>query len=255
MLADGAVSVGGALGWATRAGVDVLHLIGDAADGATLRQVGHFAIDADVWRSEGAGTLPVTEPAPTPSWPMVDDDLMALAGQLTAAGADAIVEEGVLRGEVLGLEVARVTRDDDGHPRLEIGVGRNDRAAHALLGTTDLAGVVRQVRAQRSADAPSSPATTGALDRWLRAVVMAAWDLEPVQGAVAAARGSDVLVVCSVGVEPDLVPKAADLRGDERLVLVMPEGDDLPVTRRLAALLHRPAEVRTVSRHWRRSLQ
>jgi hypothetical protein len=63
-----------------------------------------------------------------------------------------------------------------------------------------------------------------------------------------------VVVVCSVGVDLDLVPTAADSRlihqPDAGLLLVVPEGDDVPVNRRLAASLARRAEVVTVPRDW-----
>jgi hypothetical protein len=64
-----------------------------------------------------------------------------------------------------------------------------------------------------------------------------------------------VLVVCSTGIDLDLVPFAADARlldgRDPRLVLVLPDGDDHPVTRDLAGALRRPADVVTVGREWR----
>jgi hypothetical protein len=62
-------------------------------------------------------------------------------------------------------------------------------------------------------------------------------------------------VVCSVGVDTALVPLATDARladgRNPRLVLAVPEGDDHPVTRRLAAALVEPAEVVTVPADWR----
>jgi hypothetical protein len=52
-----------------------------------------------------------------------------------------------------------------------------------------------------------------------------------------------------------LVPLATDARladgRNPRLVLAVPEGDDHPVTRRLAAALVEPAEVVTVPADWR----
>jgi hypothetical protein len=53
--------------------------------------------------------------------------------------------------------------------------------------------------------------------------------------------------VCSVGVDLDLVPAAADVRladgRDARLAVVVPERDVHPVTVALAAALVQPAEV------------
>ena len=275
VLSQGPPPVGGALGWATGAGVGELHVLTTEGGGAAARQLAAFAIDTDVWRVNGTALQPVPPEALVPP-AQPDADLLALATDLEAAGAEVIVEEGVVRGEVLGLEVARVGRDDDGRPTIEIGVGRHDRYAHALLGTTDLAGVVAQVRGQRRAGVPPSPANQLAPERWLRAVAVAdpslvgARHLErlpspvtrpdllrraPAPAAGLDRDGASIVVVFSVGVDPELVPAASDARravaGDHRLVLAVPEGDDLPVTRRLAALLRDPADVVTVSREWR----
>jgi hypothetical protein len=69
----------------------------------------------------------------------------------------------------------------------------------------------------------------------------------------APAISGSVTVVCSVGVDLDVVPTAADCRllhGGEELWIVVPEGDDLPVTRALAGWLSPPAVVKTVPRDW-----
>jgi hypothetical protein len=70
-----------------------------------------------------------------------------------------------------------------------------------------------------------------------------------------AADGSPVVVACTVGMSLDLVPAAADARAalipDARLLLAVPERDDHPGTRRLAARLVRPAEVVPVPGDWR----
>ena len=69
-------------------------------------------------------------------------------------------------------------------------------------------------------------------------------------------QGRPLLVVCSVGIDVDLVPAAVDARLADgrgpRLVLTMPEGDDHPVTRTLAAALVEPAEIVTIPGDWRR---
>ena len=74
-----------------------------------------------------------------------------------------------------------------------------------------------------------------------------------------AGTAQPLIVACTVGVDPDLVPQAADARRQAagrvgfvpdgagcRSAVVVPEGDDHPMIRRLAALLRRPAEVVTV---------
>jgi hypothetical protein len=203
-----------------------------------------------------------------------------LADELLAAGAEPVVEHGVLRGEVLGLEVARVVVDGEG-AYIEVGVGKHDRHAQRLVHgdepTADaLARAVATVAAHRRSDAPRHPLNRLAPERWLRARVVAepalvgAAHLAPVpspvdrddlrQPAPAPAAGSDVegrplLIVCSTGVDVDLVPVAVDARladgRDPRLVLVVPERDDHPLLRALAAALREPAEVMTVPDDWR----
>jgi hypothetical protein len=63
-------------------------------------------------------------------------------------------------------------------------------------------------------------------------------------------------VAVAVGAHLDLVPLAADARAavdpDARLLLAVPERDDLAGNRRLAARLRAPAEVVTVPGDWRR---
>jgi hypothetical protein len=55
-------------------------------------------------------------------------------------------------------------------------------------------------------------------------------------------------------VDLDLVPTAADCRAlyapTAQLMLVVPEGDDVPVSRRLSAALARHAAMVTVPREW-----
>ena len=72
---------------------------------------------------------------------------------------------------------------------------------------------------------------------------------------VAAPRRGAPSAPSSVGVAADLVPGAADARAaldpGARLVLAVPERDDHPSTRRLAARLADPAEVLSVPGDWR----
>jgi hypothetical protein len=135
--------------------------------------------------------------------------------------------------------------------------------------------VVAAVTELRRAGAPVHPANTLARSRWLRSVVCAhpalagAIELDPVapplpapdltdNGAVpglgVARDGRPLVVVCSTGVDPDVIPTAADSRAqcrpDADLVVVVPEGDDHPLTAGLAAALARPAGLRTVARGW-----
>ena len=139
-----------------------------------------------------------------------------------------------------------------------------------------LSAAVEAVKELRRPGAPSHQVNQLASERWLRSVVVRRPELvgavslqsapSPVvrtdlrQRAPAPATGVDtdghpLVVVCSTGIDVDLVPSAADARLSDgrgaRLVLVVPEADDHPLTRALATALLEPAEVIVVPGDWR----
>jgi hypothetical protein len=69
------------------------------------------------------------------------------------------------------------------------------------------------------------------------------------------ADGRPVVVACSVGIDLDLVPTAAEIRQlhapGARLLLAVPARDDHPVTRRIASRLRDAAEIVTLPDDWR----
>jgi hypothetical protein len=268
-------ALGPALAWARQAGAARLDLLVEDGAGALARRAAELAEPPSVWWVQGRD-LHAVEPEPlaptgTPSAAAVD-----LAPALVAAGAEVVVEHGVVTGEVLGLEIARVVEGEHG-TRLEAGVGRHDREAFAMIHgdvppADALAAVVGAVRSTRTVAGPDHPLKRLAQERWLREVVLAdpslvgADHLERHEGPAprpsvkepwpAVAVGRDLVVVCSVGIDLDLVPFAADARlaaGDPsaRLVLVVPERDDHPVTRALAGMLRAPAEIVAIPGDWR----
>jgi hypothetical protein len=245
VLADGeaARALGPALAWAERHRVTDLHLLADpGAAGVLARQAGLFIDGPTIWAVDGtslgaaeAAPPPEPQPAPAPS---------GLVDLLIDAGLEIVVEGGMVRGEVNGLEVARIVH---GHttagetidePRLEVGVGKADRELTAMVhsglpAVEQLARVTEIVRSHRRPDAPRHPLNQLVPDRWMRAVLCRAPELiglatlRPAEGArprpnlterdVALAVGEDaagdpVVVACSVGIALDLVPTAADGR-------------------------------------------
>ena len=272
-------ALGPALLWARRAAVDRLHLLVEAEAGGLARRAATFNRGPQVWQVRER-TVTRAAPEPVGPAPPLDAEASAWADRLRAAGAEPVVEAGVLTGEVLGLEVARVVTDAEGS-RLEVGVGKHDRHAQRVVSgdvPTDaaLAAAVAAVREHRRAGAPHHPLNRLASERWLRALLVdrpahvGAAHLVPVPSPVARddlrrhapapaagvdEQGRPLLVVCSTGIDLDLVPAAADARLADgrgpRLVLVVPERDDHPVHRSLSALLVEPAEVRTVPDDWR----
>jgi hypothetical protein len=276
-------AVAAAVLWAERAGSGRLVLLVDDLAGSTARWAGWFDRDIEVRQVTGSTSRPV-EAAPLPGpVPAVDDE--ALRAELTAAGLEVVVEHGVVRGEVLGLEVARLVvwpleLGGDGEVHLEAGVGRFDRDATAAMhagesSTAALERATATVRAHRSPGAGTHPLALLARERWLRAAIVAepalvgADRLVPVETTVprasvrdtapAAAAGRDdegrpLVVVCSAGADLALVPVAADTRAavdpDARLLLALPARDLLASTTRLAALLRRPAELVGLRAPW-----
>src|SRR4029077_12211873 len=127
--------------------------------------------------------------------------------------------------------------------------------------------VVSIVQEHRRPGAPRHPLNQLVPERWLRWTLtndpsrIGVDHLEPAPAPrprvglrerdVACARSDDAVVVCSVGVDLDLVPTAAEARlvldPDARLILAVPERDDHPATRSLAQRLTTPADVVVVS--------
>jgi hypothetical protein len=273
-------ALGGALAWAAQMGVDDVHVLAEGAVGLLARRAAAFTRPPTVWRVQGR-SLSRGAPEPLESQPSLPVGAVDFLSTLEQAGVEPVVEHGVLTGEVLGLEVARVVDDDSG-VRLEVGVGKFDREVQRLLHGHHppgqaLAGAVAIVRRLRRVGAPGHQANRLVPERWLRSVVVrnpqlvgASW-LAPMSPPLPRANllqrvpapaggfeesGAPIVVVCSTGIDVDLVPSAVDSRDEHgqrpRLVLVVPEGDDHPTTRALAAALVEPAEVVTVPRDWRR---
>ena len=259
---------------------DLSVLAEDATD-VLARRAALFDPAPTVWLVAGhtleeVTAEPAVDPADAPA-PLTDEFAVLLA----AAGADVVVEHGVLAGEVLGLEIARVVVADDGTAALEVGVGRHDREAFAMvhgdLPTEEaLASVIAAVRENRRAGAESHPLSRLAQERWVRSVLarrpelVGAANLEPVVPLLARDSVKDVMpaclvgedrdgrplvVACSVGIDLDLVPTAAEVRAHyapaARLLLAVPQRDDHPVTRRIAGRLRQPAEIVVLPDDWR----
>jgi len=273
-------ALGGALVWARRHGISELHVVAEEATGSLARRGDTFARPPAVWRLEGRCLTPA-EPEPPVREPPLGPEVESFVGFLSEAGVEPVIEHGVLRGEVLGLEVARVVVDEVG-VFLEVGVGKHDRHAQRVLNQDrppleTLVSAAAAVRALRNPDAPAHQVNRLSRERWLRALLVAhpwvvgASELAPMPSPTARtdlrqavpapatgldAEGRPVVVVCSTGIDVDLVPAAADVRlTDGRgapLILAIPAADDHPLIRDLAAALAEPAEIVPIPGDWRR---
>ena len=266
-----ATRLGAALVWTLRRGASPLHIVAEAATGVLARRAGAFATDVAVWHAEGRTLLPaVAEPFATVQ--PVPEHHDAFRDTIVAGGAEPVIEHGVLIGEVRGLEVCRVV--DDPHldtTRLEVGVGAHDREAFQMLHgdvptVESLARVVASVSEHRRVEAPQHPLNRLAAERFLRWRVIDDPSLVGMEVVVPAsppvrranlkdpvpcvavgtdAAGARSVIVCSVGVDLDLVPFAADARlaiGEELdLRIVLPARGLVRATEQLATALARPA--------------
>lgn len=277
LIDDGEPSrLGPALLSMTSRGVSSIEVLVDgspSATGVVARRAAAFDGVA-VWQVDGRSVDPAS-----PALPLTDDAFEVdpvLRSALESHHLEVIYEHGVLRGEVLGLEVARTV---GGH--LEVGVGRYDRGARLEMRPgEDLHSALEQaadaVRQLRRPGAPAHPANTLARSRWLRALACAhpaslgVSQLEPVPpplpwfdlSEVASSpaigiteSGRKVVAVFSVGVDPDLLPTAADCFAhygspEADLWLVLPQRDVLPVVTDLASRLRLKPSIHLVPTDW-----
>ena len=265
-------ALGPALAWALRNGATSLDLLAARDTGTLARRAAGIDFPVEVWHVDERSLLPALAEPLTPPPPARPEHL-ALVDTIVAGGAVPIVEHGVVTGEVRGLEVCRVVDDPHtGAVRLEVGVGAHDREAftimHGDVPTVEaLAGVVRAAEQHRQPGAVEHPLSRLVPERLVR------WQLEqdpdllglvavhPAEPPVARpnvkdrmpcvavgerAAGPPVLLVCSVGVDLDLVPYALDARAAAAAAtpgvelgevwLVAPPRDLVPVTAELAGL-------------------
>ncbi len=271
--------LGVALATARARSAGTVHLLCADEVGLNARRAQEFASPPSVWEVRDRRLVPAT---PEEHLPSIAPDPQALefVPVIEQSGAEAVIEHGVVTAEVEGLEVARVVTDAGG-AHLEVGVGRHDREAFAIMHSrepvaTALARVAAEVRDRRRAGAEPHPLNRIGAERWLRARLIGAphtvgadvlgvaeppvarENVKEASPAVAHGRsgdGEELVVVTSVGIDLDLVPFAADARRrvapEARLVLVVPERDVHPITRSLARSLARPAEIRAVPDDWR----
>jgi len=275
-MSNDLAALGGVLVWLDRHAPATAELVVDHHAAVHTRRTAVLAPELRVWESQGDTVIEaVPEPLP-PALPR-PDDIAHLEELLIDEGLEIVCEDGIVRGELAGLEVARILHGPDG-PVLEAGVGRFDREAAALLHAgrspaDALHDAVTQVRPQRAPGAVSHAVNRLGRERWLRHLVvqdprLAGVSLpelvEPIpprtnllEAAPAALLAVDgdarVLVVCSVGVDLGLVPAIADLVSvhvPTEIRIVMPERDRLPYVERLAARLPVPTSFRSINAPW-----
>ena len=129
---DATRSLGPSLAWSARFDRPVQILV-ERDSGIIARRAALFSLPVAVWHVNDKSLLPaVAEPHLPAAEPA--ESHRALMAVIAAAGADVVVEHGVVVGEVRGLEMCRVVDDPtSGSARLEVGMGANDREAFAMV--------------------------------------------------------------------------------------------------------------------------
>lgn len=134
VLIDGESSraLGPVLAWASRFEKPV-HLLAERDSGIIARRAQFFTSSITVWHIDDRSLLPAVA---EPHLPVVDakPEHVAMMDLISSSGADALIEHGIVVGEVRGLEMCRVVDDNTtGESRLEVGMGVNDREAFAMV--------------------------------------------------------------------------------------------------------------------------
>ncbi len=236
------------------------------------RRIGFLAVEtscAAVIGTDLVDVEPAAVPAPAGAPGAIPPAAASSVALFDDVGLETVVEHGVVKGEVWGLEVARIEVEDDAAV-LGVGVGRFDREItamlHADLPDRDaLERAAAIVRHHRHPGAPPHPLQAMAHARWLRAALIGEPALLDMATLVAldttveppnlrdphpaAALGRDTagrrtLVVCTSGVDLDAVTLAADTRArhapDATLVMVTPQGARVSAIEAVGDLLSHP---------------
>ncbi len=249
---SGGASVGGVVAWAAKAAPNAttVHVLVPEA-------MEKFAYPAPVWARLATYFQPSVlvyeltpsgcervEPGARTTWPEIAPHAAELGEYLAEAELELVIEAGILRGEVLGLEVARVVeldlppggaseaadRGQFGSFGIDIGVGRFDQEISRMLQaeTVPLEALVRTadyVRLNRTVGSGVHPLAQLCRERWLRRQFilerprLEAHLLEPTvpraslrQNSVCGVHEDRMVHVFTTGVDLDAVAQAADLR-------------------------------------------
>ena len=123
-----------------------VNLLVENNSGLLARRASLFDVDISVWHvDDHTITRAIAEPHIVSA--SATDAHLSFVDIIESSGADALVEHGVVVGEVRGLEMCRVVDDvTTGDVRLEVGMGRHDREAFTMIhGELPTAQAMRQV--------------------------------------------------------------------------------------------------------------
>ena len=252
-------------------GVDRLGFIDSNTPGVTARILSATTLDTLVVDAT-TNELKVAASAPHLALVSSSAEHLSFAGLFRDAGADVVIEHGVVAGEVIGLEVARVVQEN-GTANAQIGVGVHDRETfrmlHGELATVEkLREVVRTVATHRAEGAPKHPLNLLATERAIRHRMMSnpqrlglrrlevaepphpranLKDAVPCCAIGVDLEGRDCVVVFTSGVDLDVIPFAVDARSrlssSARLLIVAEVRNLTPLQFKIASLFRAPIEL------------
>jgi hypothetical protein len=259
---DASRSLGPVLAWTSRFNLPV-QLVVETHSGLLARRAQFFNVDITVWHANEKTLLPAV-PEPLAPTALPKESHLSFIDLITSVGADAVVEHGIVVGEVRGLEMCRVVDDvATGEARLEVGMGVNDREAFAMVHgelPTEQAmrNVIEAVAVHREFGANAHPFNQFGAERFHRwralqdpSLVGFATltptnpplprtnlkDAVPCAAAGATTDGESSVAVFVNGVDLDVVPFAVDVAsaaGVQRVVVAARDCDITPSIRRMA---------------------
>ncbi len=197
---------------------------------------------------------------------------------LKASGCDVVQEHGVLKGEIKGLEVARVVINDEGQQVLQVGVGAYDQEAHKILDSQQtpeekLFRVISQVMEYRNQKSEPHPLNRVARAKWMITEIVTSpknFGLEEVQSlsmleevdtvtenhpaaAIGRTGAGSVLIVASSGIDLQTIPVAAGLlasTGAEEVWIALSPKDRHPAIINSARYLKAPSRFIEINEPW-----
>jgi hypothetical protein len=271
---DSSRTLGPVLAWTSRFNNPV-HLLVEQDSGVIARRAQFFQSSITVWHVDDRTLTPAVPAAHLPE-ETAKPEHVAMMELISSSGADALIEHGIVVGEVRGLEMCRVVDDDyTGDSRLEVGIGVNDREAflmvHGELPKEEaLRNVIEAVAVHREPDAMVHPFNQfGAerMHRWralqdpqsvgfvslspadppVRRTNMK--DAVPCVALGQRSEGDPAVAVFVHGVDLDLIPFAVDAasRCDVQRVVVVARAKDItPSMHKMAELASIPVSFSTI---------
>jgi hypothetical protein len=260
---DSSRALGPVLAWTSRFNNPV-HLLVEQESGVVARRAQFFDSAITVWHVDDRTLVPAV-PAPHLPEEVAKPEHVAMMDLISSSGADALIEHGIVVGEVRGLEMCRVVDDSyTGESRLEVGMGVNDREAFLMVHgelpkEQALRNVIEAVAVHREPDAMVHPFNQFGAERMHR------WralqdpqsigftslspadppvrrtnlkDAVPCVAVGATAEGDAAVAVFVHGIDLDVVPFAVDAAsrcGVQRVVIVARAKD-------ITASMHKMAE-------------